>query len=403
MSITHSGNVTLTSATVRDGCTDETNNRVCLVESSSNTFRQYDLSSPFNQFGSNLTVLSTPAAVCLINASSAVIASSAVSTVDFVELASNTRTNVSGGATVGISTAKGQLGAGDTSNGIAFFCNSNSRKLTKIVASTYAITQPDVAFTANSTATAIIFKGSGRFLVGTSNGHIYEIDTTPVIKDAFVFGLDPNVITGTQSFTSTSIRYLSYDNNILTFSTVDGTLVIMDWSTKTVLHKSQPGKDNGISLCQAASGIALASRNWTTGANNLIYELDFTIEAPRCDTNGGIYFTDSTGAIPAMGVNTSNATGWALQSTTNKIRIFSVAPRASTTTTFTVQYPSGTNVKARILCLDDTSGVGTVKRTLDTYMQSPGTYRVPTGKSIVWFPIFGDGTNARSQIKRIST
>src|SRR5581483_3726792 len=86
-----------TSNTVVDGVTDEGNQRVCIIETTTPSFRMYNLSNQA-QFLSNITCLSSPIGVALVNTVSAVIISSSVTTVDFIELSSGFRFNGSGGA-----------------------------------------------------------------------------------------------------------------------------------------------------------------------------------------------------------------------------------------------------------------------------------------------------------------
>ena len=79
-----------------------------------------------------------------------------------------------------------------------------------------------------------------------------------------------------------------------------------------------------------------------------------------------------------------------------------MAPRASTTRTFTVQN-NGINQVARLVLLDDTGGQGTDTVLLDTKMQSPATYTVPTGKTIIEIVRIGEGTNSLWDVSTYST
>ena len=95
MSIIYNGSISLTSSTLQDGIADPSNNQIYFVESTLPSFRKYDMST-FGFIGS-ATCLSSPGAICLINNASSVIASTSVTTVDFIENATNYRTNKAGG------------------------------------------------------------------------------------------------------------------------------------------------------------------------------------------------------------------------------------------------------------------------------------------------------------------
>lgn len=403
MSLTFDGNISPTSTIMRDGCTDETNNRVCIVDSSSTTFRAYSLNSPFTQFGSNTTCLTNPAAICLINTASAVIRSNSVTTTDFVELSTNYRTNT--GVSVGgavPATSKGQQCAGDTSLQVAFFASATNQVITRVSIPANSIQSITIPNMSASNVTCVILKSSGRWLIGTSDGEIYEIDAAVNVIDSWHSNLMPSL--GMQrsnlSIPASSIQFMSYDNNILTFSDTDGNLFIMDWSTKAMLYQSHTalGNDKGYCLSNGASGVTLISMDYANNTIKPISELDITVLP---GTLRDTLFTDSAAPVCSMGINTTNGKCWAIQNTTEKIRVFTVTPRSTVTPTFTIQV--NTDVKAELLLLDDTNGQGTLQVILDTEVQSPGTYRLPSGKNLIACVKYGEGSTALWELHRIAT
>lgn len=399
MSLTHLGTINLTSSTVRDGCTDEANDQVIICETTGPSVRKFSLTTQ-TQVGTNITCLSTPTTICMIDGSSAIVASSAVTTVDFIELATQYRVNFSGGQTTP-SLTKGQMSAADTSAKIAFIAASNSRSITKVNGNTFTVSTITLAIGANSTVTTVIYKSSDRWLIGTSIGRVYEIDSSGNIKDELNITYDSpflGVLTG--SYNTPSIRYMSIDNNLLLVSINDGSLILYDWSTKTKLNQMHVGKDNGIVLCSSSSGITLASRNYILGSpnSNQVYELDFTVQPIHLE---GALFTDSNQAIYASGINSITGRCWAIQTSVERIRVFSINSRVTTTKTITAQV-DGTDVKSRILIIDNNSG-SNAKLLLDTYMQSPGIYRVPTGKTIYEVVKYGEGANAQAHVSKYNT
>jgi len=406
MSIIYNGSISLTSSTLQDGIADPSNNQIYFVESTLPSFRKYDMST-FGFIGS-ATCLSSPGAICLINNASSVIASTSVTTVDFIENATNYRTNKAGGLALA-GNAKNQRIAADTASGIAFYVSSTANKLVKLVGSPQSVTQITLPGVANFLPTCVILKSTGRWLVGGRFGKIYEINSSGNVVDELVVPLSPN--TGILSTTALgnlaidAISSMSYDNNMLLVGT-EQALMLFDYSTKTLLkqmfiHQATNQPQNAV-LCAAASGETVLSWSNAFGAgveNNLIQELDFTVAPFQLRDN---LHTDSTNKIVSTGFNPTTALGFALQQTSEKIRIFSVVTRASTTRTFTVN-PGGIDQKFRLILIDDSGGVGNASIILDTYAQSPATYRIPTGKTILELVKVGQGTNALWDYSRYTT
>lgn len=401
MSITFVGSISPASTTMRDGCTDEINNRIDIVESSGPSFRQFSMTSPFTQFGSNVTCLTAPAAVCLLNSASAVIRSSSVTTTDYIELATNYRTNASSvGGAIPVA-GKGQQCAADMAQAVAFFASSTSNAITKVTAT--AVTSNTVPSMSNDTVTCVILKGPDRWLLGTAFGAIYEINSSVSVLDSYHTNMLPQIgMARSASPAACVVKYMSFSDNLLTVTTGDGSMIIMDWSTKTIMYQNQVsiGQNHGLAISHSASGVFVAGHTISTNDNKLIYETDGTVIPGQVND---ILYTDNSGTFPALGINITTATAWAIQNGTEKIRIFTLAPRTSSTQTFTIQSPSGTNVLARLLLIDDTGGQGTDKIVLDTIMQSPGTYRIPSGKSLIAIAKYGEGSTAKWEAHRIST
>lgn len=404
MSITFDGNISPTSSIMRDGCTDETNNRVCVVDSSSTTFRAYSLDSPFTQFGSNTTCLSSPAAICLINSASAVIRSSSVTTTDFIELSSNYRTNT--GVSVGSAVpaiSKGQQAAGDTSAQVAFFAATTAQTIVRVSVPANSIQAITIPSMGSSNVTCVILKSANRWLIGTNKGEIYEIDGAVNVIDSWHSNMTPSLgfTRGNLTIPGSTIQFMSYDNNLLCFTDTDGNVFRMDWSTKTMIGQEHIalGNDKGMTLSHSASGICLMSMDYANNTIKPIYEYDITILP---GTVRDTLFTDSAAPVPAMGINTTNGKAWAIQNTTEKIRVFTVTPRDSMVQPQPFSLEAGYS-GARVLLLDDTAGQGTIKIILDTNILPSSSYRIPTAKSLIACMKYGDGATAKWKLNRIAT
>lgn len=400
MSLTYVASVTPSSATLRAGCTDETNNQLIVVESTTPSLIIYNMSTQaqVSRWGTS----SAPSCVSLVAPGVAAIGYSGTSVIDFMQLSTGFRLSAAAGTTT--STVKGQLMAADLSLQVGFMTSSTARNYFKFDygAGGVVTSYTNSAINASSQTNCIILKSTGRWLMGTTAGQVIEINAGGEVVDIADFGNVPNAGNlSVSTNTSNSINYLSYDNNLLLISWAQGSLSLVDWSTKEVIYTQPTGSStNGTTLCAASSGICISSRNYTTNTtSNVLFETDFTCGAPISSSLP--LFTDSTSAILDAGINTTTARGWALQSTP-RIRFFDIVPRDSTTQTFTVQ-PSGSHVPFRLLVLDRTGGVGTATRLLDTYAQSPGTYRLPTGKTLIVAVGYGDGANALYQGSQIAT
>lgn len=405
MTLVFQGSTTVSgSPTLRNGCTYETGNEALIIDSANNRLRRFSLST-FTELACT-TVVSFPAGVALINASSAIVTSYSSSTVDFYELSSNTRTNVSGGI-VGSNFA--QCVAGDTSTETVLYVG-NSTTVGRVRASGYAVASITPRTSSSGRGyRCIITKGADRWLIGCTGGCIMEIDSNGTVYGQMDVTLLENSglsdVAGFSNLNSLDITTLHYDNNLVTASTSSGNFFIVDWTTKEIISRHQFAPDSSSYppvLCNASSGIAVTSFGaMISNPGVCIQELDLSVKAPRVRSN--LYTAVPSNGFLGIGVNTQNGRGWGIQSNSGPLRFFDVqADRATTTRTFTVQI-SGVDQKARLILLDETSGTASGRPVLDTIMQSPATYRVPTGKNIIEIVKVGEGVTSLWQVNRYST
>lgn len=404
MSITYNTSTTPPTANLTDGCTDETNNLVVVCETTEPSVRKYDLTSGV-QSGVDMVTLASPAAICMMGAS-AIVASTTVSTVDFIEVTTGRRQNVSGGSTVTY-TAKGQQSAADASLKIAFIASSTSRTITKVDGTAFTATQVTFPIGANFDVRTVILKSAGRWLCGTEDGKVIEIDSTPNVIDSLVLDSGPRTgasVGQSSAYKGMEVKYMSFSDNILLVATNDMSLSAYDWSTKTLIWQIMAGRDSSNSgnfcLSNGASGVCVIGKGFSLqDGTQSIAEFDMT-----CQT--GIVrdqplYLDTVDPVIASGINTTNGKAWCLQNNAQRIRFFSVTPRSTTTRTVTVQV-SGLDVNARLIIIDDTNQLAPMI-ILDTYMKSPGNYRVPTGKNIIEIVEYGDGATATADVSTYTT
>lgn len=393
-----------TSVTYKDSCPAINSNAIVLVEDNTPSLRVYNASTL--AFMASSTLVNTSAiAVTMVNALSALVMYSSVTSLDLVEIATGYRQNYVGGATPpGSRSLGGQMIAGDPSQNIALGITSTNIQLLKFNGNTFTVGLQLWA-AENDTGTCIILKGPNRWLLGTLNGLVYEIDSFLNVIDSFnlrlvTFPVGTNNPLGNQN--ALRVTQMAYDTNMLILET-DGTAVlVVDWSTKTIIKTWTPEAAviQPLFFSQSSSGELLMTADQN---NDVMYEMDMTV-SPL--TVRGFFYTDSISPVATIGMNASGI-GWFVdQASPVKIRSFNVTPRATTTRTITVMNTSGAggvNQQARLTIIDDTSGTGTAFTILDTVMQSPGTYRVPTGRTLMEVVKVGSGVNATYDLSRYNT
>lgn len=392
------------SPTIRGGCTWEAGNEALLVDSGIPCLRRYNLST-FAQTAST-TVLNFPATVAMINSASCVVIPYSGSTVEFYELASNTRGSVAAGTT---STNNGvnQLSASDLTNNIVMYVGGTTN-IGVVRASNFSVSvvTPRTS-SSNRSFNCVVFKEAGRWIVGTQRGGLYELDAFGNIYGQMDIQLTPKIsglssVDGFSDLSSLDVSGLFWDSGILGVSTSVGNFFLVDWGSKSIIATHQfPNGSTTPCLTNAGSGVLVASLgDNTSNPGTCIQEVDMVNKAPRIRSN---LYTASTSTIVAVGANSTNGRGWAVQSQTGPIRFFDVqADRAITTRAFSVTI-GGVHQQARLILLDETSGTATGRPILDTIMQSPTTYSVPSGKNVIEIVKVGEGYTSLWQVNRYTT
>jgi hypothetical protein len=334
----------------------------------------------------------------MINSASAVATSTSLNTVDFIEIATGYRQAITGGNSGTTSqTTKGQVLASDLTSGNALGVSSTSNTIVRI-SSSQVVSSVVLNGLSNDVPYAMILKAPGQWLCGTQYGMVYELDQFGNILDTFdlQYALSRGLVSSASI--GGKIYNLAIDGNLLLISS-SAALVLVDWSTKTIIKIYSPGADQSNTpqmFCVGASGETVMCSP-TPSINGTLFEVDYTIQPIQIRDQ---IYLDSTSVVSIVNMSTAGP-AFSID-TAGKVRFFNVTPRGTTTRTVTVQV-AGVNQKARLTQLDDSVGVGNSFVTLDTYMQSPGTYRVPTGKTMMEVTKVGDGALALFDVSRYST
>lgn len=403
MTLAYVNSISPASAFPRGLAIDETNNVLVLVESTGASLRKYDLTA-LTQIGSNITITGGCAAVALVAGVCAVVPNSGSTGVDVVELSTGYKTTHSGGTTV-TNSSLGQKCASDYTNKIVIMCpNGNTNYIWKFNASTQT-------FTVNSTfdiakgslAISVIYKSANRFLVGTNQGEIVEIDDTLTIVRRITTKIPYAELIGANSTGGPPRQILSMalDNNFLHVCFDANITQVYDYSTGTLL-KTLPiaPSSNGFDLSNPYNGLAVRCLNTTSSPGLLIEEIDLSIR-PGLLVSQPLQSTMTSQTLFSPRINTSTGRGAAIEQSGPTIRIFDVTARSSTNRTVNVN-PGGVHQKFELIIWQD-AGVGTADIIIDTVTQSPATVRVPTGKTLYELVIVGDGDNATGHLSTYNT
>lgn len=388
------------------GITNEATNEAYIIGYGTSFLHRYDLTT-FAEVAST-SMQSNSCGIALINSASAVGVSSTTGNAQFYEISSGYTQTISAGSTP---QGNNQNIAGDPTNNTVMFISSGTRTLHRIVNFTYTSLTINTGATNDGAMNCIIAKSPGRWLLGTQGGAVYEMDSSGNILNRLQISLDNT--SGAGYFETNSavaflpISNLAYDNNLLLIGCGDGTCLVYDLPTQTKIYQYQINSNSqsrGILFSPAASGEVVAVIDTTqSNPGRSVCEMDFTIKPLKFYDS---MYTNSVNTPQAVGINSQTSVGWFTQtdaSSVTRIYFFRISGvRPTTTQLFTVN-PGGVDQKARLLLLDNTSG-NTVGRTvLDTYMQSPATYRVPSGKSLIAAVKVGEGEDATFQANSDST
>jgi len=388
------------------GITNEAANEAYIIGYGTSFLHRYDLTT-FTEVASTSTQTNS-CGIALINSSSAVIVSSTTGNAQYYNIATGGTSTITAAS---VTQGNNQIIAGDPANNTVMFFSSSTRTLHRIVNFTYTALTVNLGAGNDGAINCLIAKTSGRWLLGTSGGAVYEVDSSGNVLDRLQVSLDNN--SGGAYFETNSavvflpVSNLAYDNNVLLIGCGDGTCLVYDWTTKTKLYQYQINSNSqsrGILFSPAASGEVVAVIDTTqSNPGRSVCEMDFTVKPLKFyDT----MYTNSTNSPQAVGINSQTSVGWFTQtdaSSVTRIYFFRISGvRGSTTQTFTVQN-AGMDQKARLLLLDNTSGNVVGRPVLDTYMQSPATYRVPTGKTMYAVVKVGEGEDATWQANSVTT
>lgn len=399
--ITLSASATISSGNVFDATTDNTNNIALILDGGNNKLNTYNLATGALITSASVLASLPRSVVSVNNGASAFIAYFNTNSVSLMELPSGFRTDISGGTSINNISATKKAALNPVTGNVVWSTDATGT-ISKLVISTHTASNITIDVCVNDLIYSIAYYGNSHFLIGTEYGRIYEIDENGVIYNEAAIQL-PTTITGVYqggSIVTPQIASISVDNNLVLIATLQGTLHLWDWSTRTELQMIQVGVLNSsILISPSASGEVIFTHitsQQTTNSYAPIYELDFTINPLTVRSTA---FTSTiTGYQGMNAMNSTNGQFVVCKADAAQTLIFGyITPRASTVQTLS----SPGNVPVDITILDDLGTSSSV--ILNTYMASPGNYRLPTGRNILEIIKSGDGTDAQWSVRSYAT
>lgn len=365
----------------KDACTS--GNRLYVVTGVSD-LRSYNLSTLALNYIAPLSVSLTGTGITMVNTATACISYSSAN-VDFVNVNTGQRTNITTNTAATTSIAYGQQIAGNINTGFAMATKVSGVTFINSITQAASSLNPSSIFTGQNSNVIVVRPTTNTWLVGSSKGQIYEINA----QGALVQTLNLP-ITSTSTAATTQVVGISYASPNMACTTDRGELFVYNWTTQTLIYRVLLGGWDGTAgalLCPAASGTCLIGRGITTTINE-IGELYFE----TCDpTIGQIFWNESNANTRAIGFEPSMNIAWSIQNASNfmQIRTYNMSPTAKVNVETRFQDPPGTDVAARILRLRD-DGIGMLSVESDTNIPSTVTNIPATdGKNYIEIGIEG--------------
>src|SRR5688572_11939176 len=231
--------------------------------SSSPFFKKFDINTG-QQINTDLTILTNAAAITMITAATACIFSSSASQVDFVDVNTNARTQVTSNATSVYTQTAHQIA--DSTGGTTLACRTAAGGLLKAT-SAGVLTNMTVASLSGLNAKCILAEpGSGVWFVGTNAGTVLTVDSAGNTTNTITLSKTPFILSPTVLVTG-----LSFANPYLLVTTNMGLYHLFDYRSGLEIDRALGNVENtnvsSPSLCPAVSGFTVCGRNKGSNAN----------------------------------------------------------------------------------------------------------------------------------------
>ncbi len=391
------------SDTPMDLCSDGT---YLYTVSTTKSLKKFSLSS-FTQVGSSVTVgSSTPTGICLLNGVCAVVVNQGAQ-VNYVELSTGyvtTRTTNALATANTVSTCGQQVA---TVGASAMATTSTLGKLQVITLN--FISQISPTSVSGALPTVVIAKEStgaaaNRWICGTNNGKVTELDSAGNVIKTILLPTTPNVGTAP----SQVVTGLSHYPPNLAVTTAYGLLYIYEYESSNLLYTQRivdgqgtSGSYAGTILCASVSGHTLLGHGRAGGQGEQSFtEIFFDAQNPVYSW----YKQVNSQRLISLHINPQSQKGFLTNSSPSDMgfRSYNISGISKTTEATECQNPPGVRVPGRIIRLRD-QGIGQICVEADTNIpDTPTNVICSEGCNYIEIAIIDDGGTDKWDIREFS-
>jgi hypothetical protein len=324
-------------------------NSICTVTAEPK-FRKYNFLTLGLAASATLTG-SAPSDISFIAPASCIVGYSGSSQFDIIDINTQNVLHITTNAAATYQTSTQQVAANVNTN-MALATRASQGQLTLVGLATAQTLSPAALNTAYARCICVR-PDNGNWMVGTSNGKIFEINALGTVLNTITLPTTPNISSPTINVYGISF---SYPN--VAAATDTGTVFVYNWITQTFLYKFMCSDGLPV-LCAASSGVTLLGKRENTG-NNAGCPISEVYMEQTYPITEDIYFNETNSIVYSLNIeNTLNyAVGCFGSSNLLQLRVWNMLPTSKTFVNTQIQNPPGTAVSGRIIRLRD-NGIGT--------------------------------------------
>lgn len=374
--LTHRGDLPFPNASnaFKDACSS--GNHLYVISGVAD-FRDYNLSTLANNYTFTTSVSLTGTGVTMVNAATACVSYTSAN-IDFINVNTQQRTNITAGTAATNTSSYGQQIAGNINTGFAMATKTNGITFINSLTQSATAINPNSVFASQNSTVIVVRPTTNTWLVGSSKGQVYEVNA----QGALVQTLNLP-ITSTSTAQTCNVTGISYSSPNMACTTDRGELFVYNWATQTLLYRELLGGWSGAVgsfMCAASSGTCLVARGVTTSLNG-VTELYFENQDPVLGTT---FWNDSNNNTYSCGFENSLNIAWIIQNANNfiQLRTYNMSPTAKVNVDSRFQDPLGVDTSARIIRLRD-DGIGMLSIENDTNIAGLTPISATDGKNYI--------------------
>lgn len=406
MSLTYNTKVTLPSNAKQSALVSSASNQVAIAYATP-ALRVYNLTSGA-QVGSTATLANNcDGMVVVANGASAVCATNSSSNWQLVQLSTAYVQTYAGGLAMPFTDHNQQMDY-DPVNGIVMGGSSTSGKVSILNLNTYAMSQVTPAYLnyLGAKATCVFFKGNGRFIIGTDQNCILEIDSAGNTYNVIRLPLDQFEKQAPGTGVYHVISHLALWNDILTVISKVGNIYQYSYTNGDLLYKSlwnigSFSNPVGAFLCTPVSGIVICGgvANPNNAGMYPVFEVDISM-VPYQIRDVAWFSTSTSNYYNSVGINPATNAAWAGNFTDSTLYLFTLAAKPYVNTFVKFNDPPGVPVQGSCIMYDETDSTLICDVTVPP---AGANISVPTGKTMLQIGMIYNGTDTKFDLTEFST